>query len=291
MNKYNIKKYSINKYNINDIFNKDYNNKLIDSSSIIGYRRKRIKSGDYLEEEIYPIWNINVEGRTLRSKESTLIQKNLNNKNSVKNIIRLLNTNFTNNDIWVTFTYDDKHLPSSIEEAQKDMVNYIRRLKRYISKNKLYELKYIYVSVFNEKRAHHHIVLNFNNRDIVEQLWNKASRKHTRRLQPNDLGLEEMGRYIMKEAKVSKYLRKYVVSKNLIKPLISISDTIISKNKAFNLATNDISPKVLFERVNKGYVFNSIRVYVSDYVSGVYIYIKMYKMGKNDNLWKRLNSS
>ena len=77
--------------------------------SIIRYRTKTIKSGNVLESEIYPIWNTrSAVSRAKRCRESRAAQKALNKKNALKNLIRLINTNFTDKDIWSTFTYEEK---------------------------------------------------------------------------------------------------------------------------------------------------------------------------------------
>ena len=168
---------------------------------IIKYKTKTIVSGPMLECEIYPIWRTSKKSiREKTRKESRKVQKNLNNKNAVKRVIRLINTNFNNNGIWGTFTYSNDRLPSSEEQAKKDMQNYIRRLKRYIARNDLDDLKYIYVTEYSEgSRVHHHIVMSFNNRDVAEKLWKNGGRTQTRRLQPDDYGLEGMARYITKQ--------------------------------------------------------------------------------------------
>ena len=70
------------------------------------------------------------------------------------------------------------------------MQNYIRRLKRYIKNNHLPELKYVYVTEFEEDkkkgkiRVHHHIILNFRDRDKAEEMWDKGGITNARKLQP-----------------------------------------------------------------------------------------------------------
>ncbi len=243
------------------------------------YRIKSIRSGDFLECEIYPIWNTNKKrmGKKNKSREA---QKNLNNKNAVKNIIRLTNVNFTKKDIWVTYGYGKKHLPRSAEEAYKNMKNFIKRLKRYIAKHNLPELKYIYVTEFEDDpkkgkiRVHHHIIMNFHDRDVAEQLWEKGGRTHARRLQPDDFGLEGLARYITKDPKDTK---RVCTSRNLKKPSVTFSDTKVTRRKAERIARNENDAEIIFEKLYKGYSFNDIKVMYSKYVSGAYIYVRMKK--------------
>lgn len=145
------------------------------------YRVKTIWSGHYLEVEAYPIWTLPSGRRGKKGKSSSNAQQNLNDKNTKKRLIRLVHVNFTEEDMWATLTYANGRLPADHEQAKKDMQNYIRRLKRWLKKQKKYasfELKYIYVTEHDsdeEKgkvRIHHHMITNFPDRDVVEDLWN-----------------------------------------------------------------------------------------------------------------------
>lgn len=84
-----------------------------------------------LEVEIYPEFTkgqkdqIPDEGKRKRQRQA---QKNLNDKNSKKMCERVISENFTDRDIWATFTYTDDNMPASMEVATKNMQNYIRRL-------------------------------------------------------------------------------------------------------------------------------------------------------------------
>jgi hypothetical protein len=250
---------------------------------IIKYKTKTIVSGPMLECEIYPIWRTSKKSiREKTRKESRKAQKNLNNKNTVKRVIRLINTNFNNNGIWGTFTYSNDKLPSSEEQARKDIQNYIRRLKRYIEREELESLKYIYVTEYSEgKRVHHHIVMNLNNRDIAEKLWKNGGRTQTRRLQPDDYGLEGMARYITKQKKDSK---RYACSRNLKQPKVYEAYSKFTKRRAEKLALDENGAKEVFEKMYKNYVFNDIDIKYSEFVSGCYIYARMrnYMGDKND---------
>ena len=257
---------------------------------IFRYRTKTIKSGPMLEVEIYPLYKTRkLDFRAAKEKESRKAQKNLNNKNTIKRVTRLINANFTKKDIWGTFTYDETHFPEDEKEAQKNIRNYIRRLKGYCKKNDLPDLKYIYVTEYinDEKkgqRVHHHIVMNFPDRDIAEKYWNRGSRTQTRRLQPDDYGLEGLARYITKESKdtaVRKSSKKYATSLNLEKPKETIADHKVTKKRAASIARDPNSAKEIFEKQNQGYIFNDLEVKYSKYVSGVYLYVRMRKAPSN----------
>lgn len=246
------------------------------------YRVKTIRSGPMLEVEVYPIWREPVPGekRAKRVRELRKAQSNLNDKNSKKYLVRLINTNFTKNDIWITLTYQDGRLPADIEQAKKDVTNYIRRLKRHIKKHNLPELKYVYVTEYRDadgkrkKRVHHHMVINFPDRDVAEELWNGGGRTQTRRLQPDDFGLEGLARYIAKD-KSETTIKRYTPSRNLKQPTITVADSKITRRRAEKIATEENMAHETFEKLYPNYHFNDMQVRYSPYVSGAYIYVRM----------------
>ncbi len=251
------------------------------NKDISHYRMKTITSGNIRECEIYPVWNTRSAGhRARKEKASRKAQQNLNDKNTKKKLIRLLNANFTEQDIWATFTYDKAHLPNTPEQAEKNIQNYIRRLAHHKKKNGGQPLKYVYVTEYEEdqqkgkKRVHHHLVVNFQDRDFVEKLWKGGARTHTRRLQPDESGLEGLARYISKDPKGKK---RYVCSRNLSKPTVTVSDHRMTRTKARKIVENINEAPALFTKIYEGYSFTDIKAYFSEYASGAYIYVKLRK--------------
>ena len=94
------------------------------------YREKKHYCGEYLEIDIFPVFEYQ-RGRGKKRKPTTEVQKQLNQQNAERKLIRLLNTNFTKKDIRFDLTYDNDNYPSSPKDAQREMQNFIRRVKRY----------------------------------------------------------------------------------------------------------------------------------------------------------------
>lgn len=245
------------------------------------YREKRIYSGDFFESEIYPISEKeNRKSRKQKLKESRREQKNLNDKNAKKKLIRLINANFSNLDIVVHLTYQIKYLPRNSEEARRDVTNYLRRINHYRKKEDLPPLKYIAVIEYREPeegkrgiRIHHHIVMSGMDRDIAEKLWGKG-RANADRLQADEFGYEGLARYITKDPQGNK---RWTQSKNLQQPVIKINDSKFTKRKVMELSRCP-EDKNQFERLYPGYIFNECQVQVNEINSGTYIYIKMRKL-------------
>jgi hypothetical protein len=244
------------------------------------YRLKSVFSGEMLESESYPLWNT-AKAKELEAAKAVTRpeQKSLNTKNVRKKVVRLLNGNFTEDDIWITVGYRDGALPPTEEQAHKDVINYIRRLQRYCQKRNLPKLKYVYVTEFSEDtRVHHHIVMNFPDRDTAEKLWKKGKYPQARRLMPNDYGLEGLARYISKDPKGSK---SYGYSLNLYKswekPHAKTADSKMTRAKAEKIATGKMDAKAFYEKLYKGFEFLDLEVRYSDYVSGCYLYARLRK--------------
>ena len=70
------------------------------------YREKKYYCGRYLEVDIYPLRYQPKGNRGKKWGTTPETQKALNNLNRVKKLTRLLNTNFTENDLVLTLTYE-----------------------------------------------------------------------------------------------------------------------------------------------------------------------------------------
>lgn len=77
------------------------------------YALKEIRAGDQFEVEIYPQFKkmdeVPPEGRSIK-KDNDKAQRNLNDKNARKYVERLINENFTDRDLWLTFARDNLQL-------------------------------------------------------------------------------------------------------------------------------------------------------------------------------------
>ena len=98
---------------------------------------------------IYPVYT-KAKGRGKRCKPTSEIQKRLNQRHAEGKLRRLLHTNFTPSDLFATLTFDDTNLPASVEDAQRLLQNFLRRLKRKYTRLGL-DAKYIYVLEYSQE--------------------------------------------------------------------------------------------------------------------------------------------
>ncbi len=242
-------------------------------------REKKIYCGSsYREVDIFPYTEN--KRKTVKNKrkkhkfETAPKQKRLNDKNSERYLIQIGNLNFGNDPeaIHLTLTYNNKNIPSTLSEAEKEVRNFIRRV-RYRRKQKgVAELKYILVTSYRFKndvdeeagekpvRIHHHLLMNGGlKRDEVEAMWTKkrinwnkyeADEKYRHsvyenslgfvnadRLQANESGITALCKYFVKQARSKgKRIRKWNSSTNLQKPTSSTNDSKYRRRQLEKLA-------------------------------------------------------
>lgn len=211
-------------------------------------REKKIDCGKYYREvDIYTYTDAQktASSRKKRSKkvrESEPKQKNLNEKNARRYFIQTANLNFNRDPdaLHVSATYSTKYLPATVEEAEKEVSNYLRRVQYRREKEGLPPLKYMLVTSYStgkdgEKpiRIHHHIIMNGGlDRDTVEELWRKCKRKGQKkgdrigfcnadRLQQDESGIAALSNYLVKQGTGKK---RWSSSRNLARPTSRTND-------------------------------------------------------------------
>lgn len=251
-----------------------------------GYRVKTIRSGSLTECEIYPIWYTSADKKRIRKKTGTrAAQQKLNEINSIKQLSRLINTNFTEQDIWLTLTYDRQHLPADYSAAIRDSSNYIRRLRRaHAATGSSEPIRYIIVTEMRDAdgepvRAHHHIVVNFRDRDTAEKLWTKGGRTQSRRLQPDNFEYTGLANYLGKQSTSKdgmKITRRWRASRNLKRPKVTTADRKITRRRVEKLtAVSEQERAQFFERLYPGCRYLDCKIRYSDYVPGAYISVRL----------------
>lgn len=268
-------------------------------------REKKVDCGKYREADIIPRTEeadkAAKEKRRKRKKVTEPKQKDLNEKNAKRYLVQVGNGNFGAGDLHISCTYDKGHLPSSIEEAEKTVNNYLRRIAYRRGKLGMEPLKYILVTEYKFdksgqmiKRVHHHIIMNGGlSRDDVELMWtakrinwNKAQDPKYReeikqmgwvnadRIQTNENGIEALCKYIVKDPQGKK---RWSSSRNLVRPVeLPNADYKYTKKQIEKLAKSDDCGKEFFTKQFPGYEIREITpVYYEE--TGWHIYLKMWK--------------
>lgn len=257
------------------------------------YATKEVRAGDQLEVEIYPEF-----GRDQKnlippelSEKQKRAQKKLNDTNSAKRCERTINENFSDRDIWATFTYSSGCVPESEEEAERNIKNYVRRLNYKRKKMGLPNARYVYTIEHGESgRWHHHFVTDGDiDMDTIESLWNLGRRNQVRRLSKDENGLTGMGYYLAKEPKSKKGSKKWVASKGLKKPDERVNHYKFKRKDVREMVRDANMVKPLMEKWYgpEGYIFTSAKVRYNDFNGRFYIYARMRKQVKPPSSGRR----
>lgn len=248
-------------------------------------REKKIKSGNLLEIEFFPVYDNGhrIPERAPKEYLSKEKQKKLNKKNAEKKLIRKVNANFDEGDLFVHLTYPAASAPQSENEIKKDLRNYLRRIKTYRNNNNLPELKYLYVIEKTEYKSrphkgkanwHVHMFMNEMDRDTVEKMWIHGS-ANADRYQPRQFGPKAAAKYIAKSPEGKK---RFSGSRNLKEPVYpKPRDGKITRRGVEKIATQRIDDREYWERRYKGYEFIECNPVFNIYNLHWYVSVTMYK--------------
>lgn len=265
------------------------------------YREKIYRCGEYLSVQVFPVFSRSNGRRKKRAKPTSAMQARLNQKNAERELIRILNANFTEDDISVTLTFSDEHLPDTYEEAERAAKNFLRRVNRLRVKRGLGEMKRVLIP--GAGRFHFHIPMSGGIDDkTLASMW-PFGYCNTIHFQFNESGLEGHARYVAKqyeedqyggvdllsmlevdeetgevtEGKRKKGKRRYSCSRNIVHPEAEERDGRISAARVEEIATVDSASRAIFEKLYPGYVLADCVPYYNEENGGYYLEIKMYR--------------
>ena len=257
----------------------------------MGYKRRTTQSGPRIDAEIVPVFGKQMRRalRRARKNQTPEAQRIANIRRSRIKLIQLVEANFTEKDISIGLDYAGK--APDPERVDKDLRNFIERVKRKRKSMGLPELKYVAAiggdempsAGYSGKRPHIHVIMNGGiDRDDLEQMW-KNGRANCDRLQPRDEGLGGISVYFTKQIqdRPSKPgARKWRASKNLIHPVPKSRGVDVSNARVRRIAYGfENEAKEIMEKLYPGYAFQKVEVKYSDYVPGVYIRCVLRKIG------------
>lgn len=166
---------------------------------------RKIQSGRLVYAVVYtaPAAGDSPRQRAQKRQASTAAREKLNARTSFQKLERTLAANFDDGDLFLTLTYDDKHLPDGREAAVRRIRSFLSRLRK-ARKERGHLLHYIYVTEGCNPggRLHHHVVLNATGDDLEEirRLWIYGDNLELRRLTfYRDYTYEDLASYLTKE--------------------------------------------------------------------------------------------
>ncbi len=249
------------------------------------YREKRFYCGDYLEVDIYPVFEYQ-RGRSKKRKPTSETQKKLNQRNAERKLIRLLNTNFTKRDIRFDLTYSDENYPDTPQDAQRELQNFLRRVKRYRKRHEMPDLKYVAVTEIGKRtaRVHHHIVMSGGiDINTLADIWGRGYTT-AKPLQFNEHGIVGIAKYLIKDPILGK---RWCASRNLEQPKESQRDGRITQRKVREFHDSGSDNREEIEQLYEGYSLADVHPLYNDVNGGYYLTVRMYKNPKHKKVRKR----
>lgn len=247
------------------------------------YATKEITSGEQLELEMYPEFKrgnteiIDLEKkRAAKRKEQ---QDKYNDKKSQKHIERLINENFSNNDYWVTLTFDEENLPGDIKEARKKFNNYIARINYERKKRGLSGTsRYVYCIEYGTEdnlRYHIHMVIDGElGMDAVISKWCYGKKK-IETMEADDNGFAGISRYITKQT--TRVKRKYSTSKNLKQYKVKVNHYKFRQMDINEMIMDENKIQEKAEKTYPGYVYLGCEKKYNWFNNRFYIHVRMRK--------------
>ena len=148
------------------------------------------------------------------------VRKN-NDRIATRKAIALINANFFPGDYHVTFTYRGE-APDQ-EKARKDIVNYLRRMKREYEKQGK-EFRYFQVTEYKNKRIHHHVIMSYIDLEIIRKQWKEGHVRFS--VLDEERNYSKLAEYLIKETSKTfrepenATKRRWRASKNLARPVV-----------------------------------------------------------------------
>ena len=249
----------------------------------MGYRRRTTISGQRLDAEVFPVFGRHQRGDLRRAKHQITreAQQRANDERSRLHFIQIVELNFTEKDVALGLSYAGE--APSPERVDKDIRNFIERVKRRRERDGLPEMKYVHAvggdempsAGYSGKRPHVHMIMTGGiDRDELEKLWGKGH-ANADRLQPGDEGLGGIATYFTRQKQdraPKKGARKWRGSKNLKQPEPRSRDAKMPNSRVRRIAYDfRAQAKDVMEQLYPGYVLQDCQVRYSDVVDGVYI--------------------
>ena len=240
-----------------------------------------------MELEVFPVYT-KPKSRGKKSKPTTEVQQRLNKRHAEGKLRRLLHTNFTEDDLFVTLTFDDTNLPATAEDGQRLLQNFLRRLKRRYGKLGI-EMKYIYVMEYGQKhnRLHIHLVLTCGiTKEELVKLWGLGS-VSADTLHFDIDGLATLAKYLTKGSETDERptWKSWSGSRNLVKPTVTERDGRLSHRKMADLCLDGGDTNYL-ETQFDGYEMADFTLDISqDMYGGLYLAVLLKKIPPRPNTW------
>lgn len=238
----------------------------------------------YFETDLFEMADMSSRGKAMREKKVNLSspdQVRRNKARALKQFRLKARTNFTEEDIYLTLTYDVMNMPANEKEAKKDFHNFVRRVNRKRAARKLGPVKYMGTIERKGDKFHFHMLINGGlDRDELETIWGKGLSNASRLRADDEELMQKLCQYILKESRnKEKYESSYFCSRNLKEPKVTKTDWAFTHRKLEELAGLTDCREV-WEQIYPGYEFIEAASTFNE-MTGWHITVKMTRKEKH----------
>jgi hypothetical protein len=237
--------------------------------------------GGYVRVHVCSIRRSAKGKRGHRNKITCESRAKLNAKNAKHRMADLLHCNFGGKDIALRLSYSDDEMPFTIEDAIRNVQNFIRRLRRIYKAAAIKKIKYIYVTEMSGNgRIHHHLIITGGvDRNLIEKTWGLGY-CNSKRLQFSENGLNGIAEYFQKEPKgkeSNKRIRRWNSSQGLDTPKVSRRDYVVTNKTAKYIDSNPDDYNYIRDLYPNYEVGHVEPTAINDVSTGLFITIYLYK--------------
>lgn len=242
------------------------------------YRDYICDSGIYKDGKLLPtVAETHGKGRR-RSKfrPTPEAQARLNEWNALCRANRIIEDNFSEQDIMLTPTFRDTALPEDDEALMRAYNNFVRRLRRKYEKAGA-ELKIFTVLGKGEKSGRYHVHLIVNGGVLtdaeIREVWGLGW-VTVKPLEFDESGLRGLANYMGHHRVLTK---RFLHSRNLRLPETKESGRRWSQREVSAIARGDVDARDFFEKLYPGYRLISCEPYYNPVDAKWYISFRMWR--------------
>jgi len=275
------------------------------------YVFKKIDAGNQRELEVFPGMYASrefIKSEVAKQELDPKRMKENNTRKKYKKDERKVHANFKVGDWFMTLTFNDRHLPKTLQEAKKIFGRFIESLNGKRERRKMSKVKYYYVleKGLRKKRLHFHVFMD--NVLPIEEIIKSWGKKGNIDIKPliysNNEGKENFVntmRYITKHKDNYPSLYKieawdYIQgsSRNLLVPKERQYKTPLPKKDVLRIAVKDEVTQLeearrIFEKKYLDYEVTDVEVKVNPKYEGLYyIHVRMQKRSGSNKKNKRV---
>lgn len=218
--------------------------------------------------------------RRPRFRESLPKQKKLNDRHAKEMFARLVKTNFRKQDLFGTLTYEDATHPKTAEDVERDFRNFNRKLKRRLGKG--VKLKWVAVVEMSDKgRFHVHFLIKIVKgltRELIEECWDKGWSEAKPVCENRERNVDRLAKYMTKNMSGT---RRWMSSRGLERPKVSVSDGSVSRKKFHELSLfkeDGVQCREYWARMYQGYEVIGYENFTNPEYGTVYIRVKLRRL-------------